>query len=78
MKTGGASLTGICSDPEHPASLPKRPAALPASIIIACRIRDLRKGHQPGEIGIFVRSTAGLMFREKYSFLTLHPVRLLV
>jgi hypothetical protein len=28
------------------------------------------------EIGIFVRSTAGLMFREKYSFLARHPVRL--
>jgi hypothetical protein len=51
---------------------------LPVSIIVACRIRDPRKGVQPGEIGIFVRSTAGLMFREKYSFLTLHPVRLLV
>jgi hypothetical protein len=32
----------------------------------------------PDEIGIFVRSTAGLTFREKYSFLALHPVRLLV
>jgi hypothetical protein len=51
---------------------------LPVSIIDACRIRDPRKGVQPGEIGIFVRSTAGLMFREKYNFLTLHPMRLLV
>jgi len=33
---------------------------------------------QPHEIGIFVRSTGSLTFREKYSFLTLHPVRLLV
>jgi hypothetical protein len=32
----------------------------------------------PHEIGIFVRSTVGLIFREKYSFLTLHPPRLLV
>jgi hypothetical protein len=51
---------------------------LPVSIIVACRIRDPRKGVQPGEIGIFVRSTAGLMFRENYSFLTLHPMRRLV
>jgi hypothetical protein len=32
---------------------------------------------QPHEIGIFVRSTGSLTFREKYSFLTLHPARLL-
>jgi hypothetical protein len=33
---------------------------------------------QPHEIGIFVRSTGSLTFGEKYSFLTLHPARLLV
>jgi hypothetical protein len=35
-------------------------------------------GVEPHEIGVFVRSTVGLTFREKYSFLTLHPARLLV
>jgi hypothetical protein len=39
-------------------------------------IRDPRKGVQPDESGIFVRSTAGLTFREKYSFLTLYAARL--
>jgi len=52
---------------------------LPASIIVACRIRDPRKGVQPGEIGIFASARpAGLTLREKYSFLTLYAVRLLV
>jgi hypothetical protein len=36
------------------------------------------KGVQLHEIGILVRSTGSLTFREKYSFLTLHPMRLLV
>jgi hypothetical protein len=45
---------------------------LPVSIIVACRIRGPRKGVQQHEIGIFVRSTAGLTFRDKYSFLTLY------
>jgi hypothetical protein len=115
MKIGGVSLTGICSDPRHPASLPKRLAALFALVIVVCRsegvlvvkfitdrechqfcarlricdevrgdiltgsqassIRNPSKVVQPQEIGIFVRSTAGLIFREKYSFLTLHPLR---
>jgi hypothetical protein len=29
-------------------------------------------------LALLARSTTGLMSREKYSFLTLHPVRLLV
>ena len=50
----------------------------------ACRISIARHPElaedtcQPHEIGIFVRSTRSLTFREKYSFLTLHPVRLLM
>jgi len=91
----GASLTGICSDQEHPASFPKRLAAQFASLGYRCL--SIRKGAlavkflpiasspfrskdtcQPHEIGIFVRSTGSLIFREKYSFLTLHPVRLLM
>jgi nitroreductase len=40
-----ASLTGMCSDPEHSASLPKRLAAhLPASVIVVCRT-GRRFGH---------------------------------
>ena len=46
---------------------------LPASIIVALRIRDPRKAFSHTQIGIFVRSTTGLIFHEKYSFLTLHP-----
>jgi hypothetical protein len=37
MKIGGVSLTGISSDPRHPASLPKRLAALFALVIVVCR-----------------------------------------
>ena len=39
------------------------------------RSKDTCQSH---EICVFVRSTGSLIFREKYSFLTLHPVRLLM
>jgi hypothetical protein len=45
--------------------------------IASSRVRS-KDTYQPHEIGIFVRSTGSLTFREKYRFLTLHPVRLLV
>jgi hypothetical protein len=39
---------------------------------------DLRTPVKPHEIGFFVCSTGSLIFRENYSFLTLHLVRSLV
>jgi hypothetical protein len=79
-KIGGVSLTGIISDPEHPASLPKWLAAQFARL----DHRRLSYSWSPKRRSagrdrhLRVRSTAGLMFRENYSFLTLHPMLRLV
>jgi len=75
MKIDGASLIGICSDPEHPRHCRNDwQRNLPASIIVACCIRRSAKRRSAGRARhLRVRSTAGLIFREQYSFLTLHP-----
>src|SRR5712671_214278 len=99
MKTGGASLTGICSDPRASCVIAETAGSTNYQPRLSSRIdpegvRKTTDFHtlgddtltgsqatvfvipeivQPYEIGILVRSTAGLMFREKYSFLTLHP-----
>jgi len=58
-KIGGASLTGMCSDPKHPASLPKRlPAHLPASVIVVCRT-GRRFGHHRHTRRHFEANAAG-------------------
>jgi hypothetical protein len=68
---GGLSLTGIRSDPEHP--------EITLTGSEATVLGDpTSNGVAPHEIGVFVRSTASLILREKYSFLALHPARLVV